>query len=184
MEDQANAATAQAELPRYKSHKTVRALEIAGVNGQQLTFIEKFAPITVDPKVFGRYTPVAGDFYVIYDDNYVAISPRTAFLGGYTPVGADAKHEGLPVAGYKPQGGVAVDLVNQNKRLEENVLRVLDDLATMKGPAASNDVPSELTVDQRWLAIGRTAIEQGFMAVNRAVFMPGRVKLAGDRLPA
>jgi hypothetical protein len=96
---------------------------------------------------------------------------------------ADAKHEGLPVAGYKPQNNIAVDLVNQNKRLEENVLRVLDDLATMKGPAASNAKPSELTVDQRWLAIGRTAIEQGFMAVNRAVFQPGRVKLPGDRLP-
>lgn len=94
-----------------------------------------------------------------------------------------AQHDGLPVAGYKPQSGAAVDLVNQNKRLEENVLRVLDDLATMKGPAALNDKPSEIAVDQRWLAIGRTAIEQGFMAVNRAVFKPGRVKLPGDRLP-
>lgn len=87
------------------------------------------------------------------------------------------KHGGLPVAGYKPQSNAAVDIVNVNKQLEECVLRQLDNLATMKGPAASNDVPSEITVDQRWLAIGRTAIENGFMAVNRAIFKPGRVKL-------
>jgi hypothetical protein len=84
---------------------------------------------------------------------------------------------GLPVSGYKPQSNTAVSLVNRNKEIEERVLRILDDLATMKGPAASNDHPSELTIDQRWLAIGRTQIEQGFMAINRAIFKPGRVKL-------
>lgn len=96
---------------------------------------------------------------------------------------SDQKHEGLPVAGYKPQSSTAVDLVNQNKALEEQVLRMLDTLAAMKGPAASNDKPSEITVDQRWLAVGRTAIENGFMAVNRAVFKPGRVKLPIDEAP-
>jgi hypothetical protein len=35
-------------------------------------------------------------------------------------------------------------------------------------------------VDQRWLAIGRTHIEQGFMAINRSIFRPERVKLACD----
>ncbi len=40
----------------------------------------------------------------------------------------------------------------------------------------------EGTVDKRWLAIGRTAIEQGFMAVNRSIFKPGRVVLP-DEVP-
>lgn len=31
--------------------------------------------------------------------------------------------------------------------------------------------------DQRWLAIGRTHLEQGFMAINRAVFRPQRIEL-------
>lgn len=92
----------------------------------------------------------------------------------------DLLHTGLPVAGYKPQSTTAVELVNRNKEIEERILRLLDDLATMKGPAASNDKPSEITVDQRWLAIGRTHIEQGFMAINRAVFKPGRVTLPED----
>lgn len=71
----------------------------------------------------------------------------------------------LPVAGYRDQSNDAVALVNGNKVIEEQVLRILDDLA------ARDDV------DKRWLAIGRTAIEQGFMAVNRSIFKPERVKL-------
>jgi hypothetical protein len=79
------------------------------------------------------------------------------------------EHNGLPVAGYRPQSTAKVDLVNRNKEIEEQVLRVLDDLAKQPG------------IDPRWFAIGRTAIEQGFMAVNRAVFQPSRVSLPGDQ---
>ena len=77
-------------------------------------------------------------------------------------------HVGLPVAGYRPQETPAVDLVNVHKQLEELLLRHLDFLK------ANSDI------DQRWLAIGWTHIEQGFMAVNRAVLKPSRVKLKGD----
>lgn len=79
-----------------------------------------------------------------------------------------APHQGLPVAGYRPQNAARVDIVNANKAAEERVLRILDGF---KG---------DPDIDQRWLAIGRTSIEQGFMAVNRAVFQPGRVKLEGE----
>ena len=78
------------------------------------------------------------------------------------------KHDGLPVSGYRPQTADKVSLVNANKEAEEQVLRILDGLAARQ------------EVDKRWLAIGRTAIENGFMAVNRAVFQPGRVALPGD----
>lgn len=77
-------------------------------------------------------------------------------------------HKGLPVAGYRSQTGDAVATVNRHKEIEERVLRLLDDLK------------DDHTVDQRWLATGRTDIEKGFMAVNRAVFRPGRVKLSED----
>ena len=82
-----------------------------------------------------------------------------------------SQHQGLPVSGSRPQTADKVDTVNANKVAEEQVLRILD------GMAARPDV------DKRWLAIGRTAIENGFMAVNRAVFQAGRVSLPGD-LPA
>lgn len=80
------------------------------------------------------------------------------------------KHEGLPVKGYRPQSDDAVALVNLSKEVEEAILRHLDKLAD-----------SAIT-DKRWLAIGRTQIEQGFMAVNRSVCQPGRVALPGDEV--
>ncbi len=82
----------------------------------------------------------------------------------------EKKHEGLPVHGYLPQTDHAVGKVNRNKQTEESVLRLLDHLA------------SDPAVDKRWLVIGRTAIEQGFMAVNRAVFKPARVELTDAAL--
>lgn len=82
----------------------------------------------------------------------------------------EPKHDGLPVGGYKPQSPMAVELVNANKQAEEEILRTLDWLAQQ---------PNE-TVDKGWLATGRTQIEQGFMAVNRSIFKPGRVQLPED----
>lgn len=80
----------------------------------------------------------------------------------------DQKHLGLPVAGYKPQSSDAVAKVNANKITEETLLRVCDALK------------SEHAIDQRWLAVARMHFEQGFMALNRSIFRPGRVELAGD----
>ena len=77
-------------------------------------------------------------------------------------------HEGLPVKGYQPQSQANIASVNANKMHEEEILRVLDALKQMP------------EVDQRWLAIGRTHFEEGFMAVNRSIFRPARVKLPSD----
>jgi hypothetical protein len=74
---------------------------------------------------------------------------------------------GLPVSGYRPQAPEAVATVNASKELEEHVLRLIDEIGD----------DAALAADRRWLAIGRTAIEQGFMAVNRAVFKPERIAL-------
>lgn len=70
----------------------------------------------------------------------------------------------LPVAGYTPQSAETVALVNQNKRLEEMVLRHLDSIAEHQG------------IDPRWFATGRRHIEAGFMEVNRSIFRPERLK--------
>lgn len=78
------------------------------------------------------------------------------------------EHSGLPVSGYKPQSDDKVAFVNENKALEERVLRQLD---AMKGNAA---------FDQRMVSIAYTGIQEAFMWANRAVFQPGRVKLPED----
>lgn len=73
-------------------------------------------------------------------------------------------HKTMPVHGYTDQPSERLALVNANKIAEEQILQVLDELA-------------KKDVDGRWLAIGRTHIEQGFMAINRAVFKPVRFVL-------
>jgi hypothetical protein len=78
-------------------------------------------------------------------------------------------HEGLPVGGYRPQTTTAIDRVNGHKIIEERVLRIIDALQ------ASGEA------DPRWLAIARTKLEKGFMALNRAVFQPSRIDLPGEQ---
>lgn len=78
------------------------------------------------------------------------------------------QNQGLPVAGCRLQSDDAVALVNIHKQMEERLLRMLD---LMK------DLPA---FDQRWLSIARTSIEQGFMAMDRAVFRPARIALPED----
>jgi hypothetical protein len=82
------------------------------------------------------------------------------------------QYVGLPVEGYKTQSELNVHRVNIMKQLEERVLRAMDALA---------DDPN---IDKRWLAIGRTDIEKGFMAANRSIFQPGRARLPEDAQPA
>lgn len=82
---------------------------------------------------------------------------------------SDATFKGLPVHGYKAQNHTAVGMVNINKEAEESLLRMMDEYAQMPD------------IDKRWLAIARTNIEQGFMALNRSIFKPGRIALPVDR---
>lgn len=77
------------EMPLYQSHKKVRALEIAKVRPAYADVVLEFAEPgypskLVDGKVFARYVPVPGDFYVVYEDGYESISRRQPFLDGYT----------------------------------------------------------------------------------------------------
>lgn len=79
---------------------------------------------------------------------------------------AKAEIPGLPVKGYQPQTPDKVRMVNANKELEEHLLRLVE---------------SVQCGDPRWLAIARTHFEQGFMALNRAIFRPARIGLPGDQ---
>lgn len=90
------------ELPKFRSHKVVSALQIQDVkpaegDGRILYFEPPYDNITVSREVIHRYKPIAGDYYVRYDDGYESISPRTQFEEGYTPDG------GLPA---QADGGV------------------------------------------------------------------------------
>jgi hypothetical protein len=77
-------------------------------------------------------------------------------------------HKGLPVSGYRPQSDDKVALVNEFKADEERILRKID------------AVVAAGVHDGRWASIARTHIQEGFMALNRAVFQPSRVALPED----
>lgn len=76
-------------LPRWQSHKLVSAAKITKVRSDDTMELETKdaggAAIAVKPadRMFARYRPVAGDYYVIYDDGYASISPAAAFEAGY-----------------------------------------------------------------------------------------------------
>jgi hypothetical protein len=79
-----------------------------------------------------------------------------------------AETTGLPVAGYKKtQPQWALDLVNENKILEERVLRQIDRHVRNRD---SQDI------DQASVQLARRHIEDGFMRLNRAVFQPQRIQ--------
>ncbi len=80
-----------------------------------------------------------------------------------------SKRKGLTVAGYQPQSDANVARVNVNKKMEEHLLRLMDQLH-------GDD-------DWRWLQIARTHIEQGFMAWNRAILKPARIAMPDDAHP-
>ena len=94
---------------------------------------------------------------------------------------------GLPVHGYQPQSEDKVALVNEFKQDEERLLRKLDAMRTAVnvtpfGTALlkTEGEPIPYKYDERWLAVARTHFQQGFMALNRAVFQPQRVNLPED----
>lgn len=76
---------------------------------------------------------------------------------------------GLPVKGYQAQPQWAVDLVNENKVLEERVLRQIDRHVRNR---------DSKEIDQAMVQLARRHVEDAFMRLNRAVFQPKR--LEGD----
>lgn len=78
------------------------------------------------------------------------------------------EHKGLPVKGYTTQSQDKVSLVNENKRMEELIMRQLDSMAARED------------CDYVMLTTARINIVQGFMWMNRAVFQPTRIELSED----
>lgn len=100
------------------------------------------------------------------------------------------EHQPLPVQGYTPQSDAKVALVNEFKQDEERLLRKLDAMASSwaDSDGAIHTSPTGIVFqsqggpayDQRWIAVARTHFQEGFMALNRAVFQPQRIRLPED----
>lgn len=75
-----------------------------------------------------------------------------------------------PIKGYRQLTQVEVDLMNEGKELAEQVGAWIDKLRTMNG--VSNTNQENPALDQRWVNIGATQLQQGFMAVIRGIAQP------------
>lgn len=90
--------SAEAEMPRYRSHKQVWALKIAAVeihaNGTATVAPAdgRYAQLDVDQDYVSKRFPAGGwealekdlGYYVVYEDGYKSWSPTAAFEDGYT----------------------------------------------------------------------------------------------------
>lgn len=88
------------QMPQYQCHKRVWALQIlevipnenpdptgksgAASYGAVLIVEDDFAPIKVDASYMTKHQPVAGGYYVIYEDGYKSFSPKESFEKGYS----------------------------------------------------------------------------------------------------
>ena len=73
-------------MQQYQSIKRVLAGEIIEVvpAGAYVKDADGTSVLRIFPDgMTARYMPVAGDFWVIYDDGYQSISPRAPFAAGY-----------------------------------------------------------------------------------------------------
>ena len=80
------------ELPKYKSHKIVRALSIAAIEVHEdksatiAPSLAAYAPFKTQPGWAERFKGNEDDkgYYVVYEDGYASWSPTEAFESGYT----------------------------------------------------------------------------------------------------
>lgn len=85
--------TPMRELPRYKSHKVVQALQIAAIEvheDKSATIApseEGFSPFKTQPGWAERFNGSEDDkgYYVVYQDGFASWSPCKAFEDGYSP---------------------------------------------------------------------------------------------------
>lgn len=79
------------------------------------------------------------------------------------------------ITGYRNLTQVEIDLMNRIKAHGEETRRLINDINTHLGGQehdADSPEPSTITNPYRWLAIGTTDLQQGLMAITRAVAQP------------
>lgn len=73
------------------------------------------------------------------------------------------------ITGYRELDQVEIDLMNEIKAHAERIGALVESLRTTVNPRISGD---PLAADQRWVAIGATELQKGFMALTRSIAKP------------
>ena len=144
-------------LPRYQSHKIVEAGKITGFppgeEGESdhalIMDLEGGYRVEVDDEYVLKHKPQIGGYYMLYKDGYESWSPAEAFKDGYRK----------PIEGYRQLSDSEVAMMNVIKGFGPSLDGLIDDLF-------------EKGADPRWVSIGKTHLQQGLMALTRAVTKP------------
>lgn len=75
------------------------------------------------------------------------------------------------ITGYRQLSEAEVALMNEGKALAEQCGAYIKKLRTFPASTANN-APDIVALDQRWVSIGATDIQTGFMAVIRGIAQP------------
>ena len=93
-------------MGKFKSHKVVSAARISEQHGfaidhewsgmqvtlQHPEFEDMTLPYVIADSMMARYTPQVGDYVVLYDGDYVSVSPKEAFESGYHLIRDEQDH--------------------------------------------------------------------------------------------
>lgn len=78
------------------------------------------------------------------------------------------------IKGYRELCQYEIDLMNEIKEKAAEVGELCDKLQSHKGAIDDNGQTDPSTApDQRWVAIGKTDLQKGFMALTRSIAKPG-----------
>lgn len=76
------------------------------------------------------------------------------------------------ITGYRQLSEAEVALMNEGKALAEQCGAYIEKLRTLNGQPDGDSDRDMLSLDQRWVSIGATQLQQGFMAVIRGIAQP------------
>jgi hypothetical protein len=75
------------------------------------------------------------------------------------------------ITGYRKLSAQETELINEGKALAEQVGAFIHRLR-MQPPTPVHGDPFPGSIDQRWVSIGATQLQQGFMALIRGIAQP------------
>lgn len=76
------------------------------------------------------------------------------------------------IKGYRDLTAEEIALMNEGKELAEKCRAFTAKLQALQAMPPSDAEPLPGSIDKRWLAIGVTQLQQGFMAVIRSIAKP------------
>lgn len=74
------------------------------------------------------------------------------------------------ITGYRDLSQTEIDLMNEGKELAEKVGQYVDKIKNIS--MSASPILARINIDQRWLSIGVTDLQKGFMAVIRSIARP------------